>query len=103
MEMIAKNKCNQGFTLIEIMIALVIIAILSGISILVYREQVKNAYTTEVKTQLSAASKKLITSVLASDSIPKDSCLEAAGLSNSNNFGSHAKCEMMAAIFLISL
>ena len=66
MEMITKNKCNQGFTMIEIMIALVIIGIISGISILVYREQVKNAYATEVKTQLSAASKKLITSVLAS-------------------------------------
>ena len=90
-EMVTKNECNQGFTLVEIMIALVTIGILSGISIFMYKEQIKKAYATEVKTQLSAASKKLITSVYASDSIPKESCLDVAGLSNSNNFGYSCK------------
>ena len=84
--MLAKHKCEQGFTLIEIMIGIIITGILSSISISIYREQAKKAHATEVKTQLSAASRKLIPSVAEFEHVSQNNCLEKANLVSSNKF-----------------
>ena len=89
--MLVKRKCDQGFTLVEIMIGLVIIGILSSIAILTYREQTKRAHATEIKTQLSAASRKLIPSVARFESVSQSNCLERASLNDSNNFSYSCK------------
>ena len=89
--MLVKRKCEQGFTLVEIMIGLVIIGIFSSIAILTYREQTKKAHATEIKTQLSAASRKLIPSVARFESVSQSNCLERASLNEANNFSYSCK------------
>ena len=84
--MLVKRECERGFTLVEIIIGLVIIGILSSIAILTYREQTKKALATEIKTQLSAASRKLIPTVAGFGSVSQSNCLERASLNDSNNF-----------------
>ena len=77
---------NQGFTLVELLISIVIFGILSGIGILGYRQHTKRAYATEVETQLSAASKKLVTTALGLGQTTVANCLNNAELKDSNNF-----------------
>ena len=89
--MFIKHECEHGFTLVEIIIGVAIIGILSSIAILNYREQTKKAHATEIKTQLSSASRKLIPSVAGFESVTEASCLDRAGLDNSNNFSYSCK------------
>ena len=82
---------NQGFTLVELLISIVIVGILSGVGIMGYRQHTKRAHEIEVKTQLSAASRKLIPSVSGFESVSDQSCLDRAGLNDSNNFSYSCK------------
>ncbi|MEB3158024.1 MAG: type II secretion system protein [Synechococcus sp.] len=77
---------RQGFTIVELLFTIVIVSILTGAGIMGYRQQTKKAFATEVETQLSAASKKLITTALGLQKITESNCLKSAELHNSNNF-----------------
>ena len=77
---------RQGFTIVELLFTIVIVSILTGAGIMGYRQQTKKAFATEVETQLSAASKKLITTALGLQKITEGNCLKSAELHNSNNF-----------------
>lgn len=97
------HKREQGFTLIESMIVLVITGILSSIAITSYREQTKKAYATEIKTQLSAASRKLIPTIAGVNFISEETCLEVASLGNSNNFSYSCKMREDGSDIFISM
>ena len=75
----------------EIMIALAITVILGNIATSFYRKQAKEAHATEVKTQLSAASRKLIPSVAGLNFISEETCLDLAKLNDSKNFSYSCK------------
>ena len=77
---------SQGFTLVELLATIVIVSILSGVGIVTYREQTKKAYATELQTQLSAASRKLISTVRGFNETTEADCIASAELQNSNNF-----------------
>ena len=49
-----REKCNdnRGFTMIELMIAVTIIAILSGVSITIYRNYINRARVEAAKTHI---------------------------------------------------
>jgi len=89
--MVIKHQCEQGFTLVEIMIALAITGILSSIAISSYREQTKKAHATEVKTQLSAASRKLISAAKGFAETTEANCIANAELHNSKTFAYSCK------------
>ena len=65
---------RQGFTIVELLFTIVIVSILTGAGIMGYRQQTKKAFATEVETQLSAASKKLITTALGLQKITESNC-----------------------------
>ena len=77
--------------MVEIMIALVITGILSSIAIPFYREQTKKAHATEVKTQLSAASRNLISAASGFAETTEANCIANAELHNSKNFAYSCK------------
>lgn len=88
----ANASSNHGFTLVELLITITVVSILSGIATLVYQEQVKKAHATEVKTQLSAASRKLsITTAFDPADITEANCLNTAELHDSQNFAYSCK------------
>ena len=83
----ANGSSNHGFTMVELLITITILGILSGIATLMYREQVKKAHATEVKTQLGTASKKLsIAAKFDPANITQATCLNHAELNDSQNF-----------------
>ena len=89
--MVIKHRCEHGFTLVEIMIALVIAGILSSFAISSYREQTKKAHGTEVKIQLSAASRKLISATSGFAETTEANCIANAELHHSKNFAYSCK------------
>ena len=77
---------DQGFTLVELLLIVAIVAILGSIGLATYRQQTKKAYATEVQSQLSAASKKLILAAQGVEETTETNCIENADLHDSNNF-----------------
>ena len=49
-----KNKIQEGFTLVEILIVVVIIGILASIAVPIYFDYVERGYATDAKTQLKS-------------------------------------------------
>ena len=81
-----KRLSNSGFTLIELLISVIIISIFGTAGISAFRQQIKMAHATEVVTQLSAASRKLLETTQNRTEITEASCLDNAGLLNSKRF-----------------
>ena len=81
------SKINaEGFTLVELLSTVAIVAILASIGLITYRQQIKKAYSTEVQTQLSAASRKLILTAHGVEETTEANCIKNAELHDSNSF-----------------
>lgn len=74
---LAKNKYS-GFTLIELMIAMVIVAILTSIALPAYQNQVARTQRTDAKISLLGAAQQLETCFTATGDYSNDQCSGAA-------------------------
>ena len=79
----ALTLTNKGFTLVETMIAVALIAVLSAIGFQSFKDIGKKARATEIKTHLSTAARKL---QVLDEVISEEHCLDKVGLHDSNNF-----------------
>ena len=78
---------ETGFTLAETLITVAIISILSSVGFISYQQVIKKTREVEVKTQLSAASKKLAEVTAANyNDMTEASCLSQASLNDSADF-----------------
>ncbi len=77
-------KQNKGFTIVELLIVIVVIAILAAITIVAYNGIQNRAKTSAVQTSVSQASKKIqVSAVQNSDQYPAN--LAAAGVSDTDS------------------
>ena len=82
------------------MIAIVTIGILGSIITMSGKDQAKKAYTTEIKTQFNAASKKPVPALMGSSVLQESERLEYSALNDSQTFTySCIKRENGASIF----
>lgn len=82
----AAQAHSQAFTLVELLVTIVMVSIFSSAAIITYREQTKKAYATELQTQFSAASRKLISTAQGFSATTEADCIANAELQDSNNF-----------------
>ena len=76
----------EGFTLIEVLVATVILGLLGFGSHGAYNHSVKLARKAAVETQLRSAQKAISSATINGSSINKANCLSTAGLQNSSEF-----------------
>ena len=81
-----KRSSDHGFTLVELLVAVLILGSLSAIGTYATRKHIKRAHEAVLGTQLSAASRKLVLTALDDITITEATCLDNADLQPSNEF-----------------
>lgn len=83
----ANNRTRTGFTIVELLIVVVVIAILAAITIVAYNGISKSAQISAVKSDLGQASKKLnITKATGDDSYPTSLPSDASSANSNTGF-----------------
>ena len=81
-----RNQPKQGFTLIEVVVASLILGLLSTGSTLAYKEFIKRSHKATIETQLRIAGNELSKAIINGESVSKANCLTKAGLNDTSNF-----------------
>jgi len=82
-----KHSSKQGFTIVELLIVVVVIAILAAITIIAYNGITKRANDSSIQSTLSQAAQKIEMYKTNNDGTLYPSTLTAAGLDNLTNTG----------------
>ena len=81
-----RNQPKQGFTLIEVVVASLILGLLSTGSTIAYKEFIKRSHKATIETQLRIAGNELSKAIINGESVSKANCLTKAGLNGTSNF-----------------
>ena len=76
-----KNNSNSGFTIVELLIVIVVIAILSAVSFVAYRNIQEQAREASISAELKSAERAILAYAAQNEALPND--LAAAGIKGS--------------------